>query len=657
MHALPSLNTLLERLDPAAARPERQLALVQLVAWLRPARHEGPEMGALRLQQLLLRLDDEPAAKTRVQALMALLWDESDGGSLLAEYGLTRQRSLLRELRRRAALRWLPGTPDTDQLGELFELAFRPSDAAWLAALDKPLQARLAALLAFPARAQALDALALLANELAAEGQDPALRSRTEPALRQAQSFRQLPLTVAALAQALQDGQEADALQHAAYLRALVDACRRAAASVLAHLESHGVSIDLVFTLDQLDGRLERLEALLNLALGGPALPLLLRLLELRGAQRGIRPLLGQHFQLLARQIAERSAETGEHYITRSRAEYFDMLRRAAGGGLVIAGTTVMKFALAALALSPFWGGFAAGMNYAASFVLVMLLHWTVATKQPAMTAPALADSLTALRGLRDEAQITQTVEGFVDRVAALIRSQVAGIVGNVAVCGPLVLGLQLLLQGLGQAPLIDEAQAHYVLGSLNLLGPSLLFAAFTGVLLFASSLMAGWAENAFVLHRLDSALRWNPRLQALLGPQRAARWARWWRANISGLAANISLGFLLGLVPVVFSFFGLGLDVRHVTLSTGQLAAALGTLGSGLLREPAFWSCVVTVAGIGALNVGVSFWLAFRVALRSRGIRLRERQRIAQALRARLRRAPLSFLLPPPATAQTASA
>ncbi len=656
MQALPTLNTLLARLDPAAVSAERPLARVQLIAWLRPGRHEGAEMAVLRLQQLLQRLDDEPALRERVQALLALLWSESDGGSLLAEYGLARRLSLLRELRRRAALRWLPGTPDTDQLGALFELAFRPADAAWLAALDKPLQGRLVELLAFPARAQALDALALLANEAAAEGQDLELRGRMDPALRQAQPFRQLPLTVAQLAQALEQGSEAEALQHAAYLRALVDACRRAAASVLAHLESHGVSIDLVFTLDQLDGRLERLEALLDLALGGPALPLLLRLIELGGAQRGIRPLLGQHFQLLARQIAERSAETGEHYITRSRAEYFDMLRRAAGGGLVIAGTTVLKFALAALALSPFWGGFAAGLNYALSFVLVMLLHWTVATKQPAMTAPALADSLTALRGLRDEAEVTQAVEGFVDRVAALIRSQVAGIVGNVAVCGPLVLGLPLLLQGLGQAPVIDAAKARYVLNSLSLLGPSLLFAAFTGVLLFGSSLIAGWAENAFVLHRLDSALRWNPRLQALLGPERAQRWARWWRANISGLAANISLGFLLGLVPVVLGFFGLGLDVRHVTLSTGQLAAALGTLGAGLLREPAFWSCVVTVAGIGALNVGVSFWLAFRVALRSRGIRLHERRRIAQALRARLRRAPLSFVLPPRAQASTTS-
>jgi site-specific recombinase len=36
---------------------------------------------------------------------------------------------------------------------------------------------------------------------------------------------------------------------------------------------------------------------------------------------------LAGHYSLLARQVAERSAETGEHYITRDRAEYRDMLR------------------------------------------------------------------------------------------------------------------------------------------------------------------------------------------------------------------------------------------------------------------------------------------------------------------------------------------
>ncbi|MET1537740.1 recombinase, partial [Burkholderia sola] len=101
---------------------------------------------------------------------------------------------------------------------------------------------------------------------------------------------------------------------------------------------------------------------------------------------------------LLAAKVAERSAETGEHYITRTGREYLSMLTKAAGGGFVMAFTTLMKFALYALGLSAFWGGLAAGINYSISFVLIQLLHFTVATKQPAMTAPAMAAKLKDLR-------------------------------------------------------------------------------------------------------------------------------------------------------------------------------------------------------------------------------------------------------------------
>jgi site-specific recombinase len=319
------------------------------------------------------------------------------------------------------------------------------------------------------------------------------------------------------------------------------------------------------------------------------------------------------------------------------------MLRRAAGGGAVIAGTTFVKFGIAALGLSAFWAGFFAGVNYAASFVVVMLLHWTVATTQPAMTAPAMAASLPAGGAGSDEA-----IEAFVDRVAALIRSQVAGIAGNLAACFPLVLAVQLAAWAVAGQPLVDAAQAEYVLHSITLLGPTALFAAFTGVLLFASSLVAGWAENWFVFHRLDSAIAWNPRLVALLGPARARRWAAWWRANVSGLAANVSLGLMLGLVPALLGFFGLGLDVRHVTLATGQLGAALGALGVGVLARAEFWWCVAGIAVTGLLNLSVSFGLAFVVALRSRGVKLKERDRVLGALRRRLLTQPRSFLLPP---------
>jgi site-specific recombinase len=49
-----------------------------------------------------------------------------------------------------------------------------------------------------------------------------------------------------------------------------------------------------------------------------------------------------------------------------------------------------------------------------------------------------------------------------------------------------------------------------------------------------------------------------------------------------------------------------------------------------------------------GAINVGVSFYLAFRVALRAHNVTRVERARIYLALLQRLRQQPLSFFVPP---------
>ena len=70
------------------------------------------------------------------------------------------------------------------------------------------------------------------------------------------------------------------------------------------------------------------------------------------------------------------------------------MLSAAATGGVVLSVTTHVKFIVVSLGLAAFWSGFFAGLNYAVSFVIVQLIHGTVATKQPAMTAPAMARKL-----------------------------------------------------------------------------------------------------------------------------------------------------------------------------------------------------------------------------------------------------------------------
>ena len=76
----------------------------------------------------------------------------------------------------------------------------------------------------------------------------------------------------------------------------------------------------------------------------------------------------------------------------------------------------------------------------------------------------------------------------------------------------PLVLAAQWIARAVSGAPLVGPADGQHVLDSLTLLGPTPFYAAFTGVLLFVSSLIAGWFENWFVWHRLDSAIAWNPK-------------------------------------------------------------------------------------------------------------------------------------------------
>jgi site-specific recombinase len=661
------LTALLNAADPKASLPERHLWLVRLLEWLRHAPVESETKATptpvLRLKHLLGVLDRHPEHQTRVADLLRRIWAEVDNAALLADFGFAPRMDLWGELGRRLRARVLPLTPATTDLGELFALLFpHAADADWLLAIDDATLERLRTYVApergsLAWRSPFLDAIVFLSSAVRAAGFSPALRQRMSPELLVDRPFRQLARVAeqvsdharAQNADPARDGlatieTEAALVQEVQYLRALLDTCRRCAASVHDHLEAHGVSVDVVFEVDQLRERTNRIDSLLSCVISPePAREitrLLAELVRTADERRSIRGLMSSHYSLLARKVAERSAETGQHYITRDRAEYRQMLRAAAGGGMVLAATTFIKFAVLALALSAFWGGFWAGVNYSVSFVLVQLLHFTVATKQPAMTAPAMADKLADL-------STDEHVEGFVDEVAQLIRSQAAGIFGNLAAVTPIVLAVQLGCQAIFGKPLIDHHDARHVLDTLTLLGPTAFFAAFTGVLLFASSLIAGWVENWFVWHRLDSAIAWNPRIVARLGAARAQRWGAYWRANISGFASNISLGMMLGVVPVVAAFFGLPIEVRHVTLSTGQLAAAVGTEGFGLMAQAPFWWCVAGIVATGILNLTVSFFMAFRVALRSRGIRLVDRSRIYRAIRARLWRKPLSFIWP----------
>ena len=650
------LAALLRALDPAADVAQRHVWLIRLFQWIRGDQRSVPAALA-RVQAFIEAVQLQPDLQVRLQAWWRQLAHSVDITTLLADFGFAPRTAFVSELAERLRRKLLPGTPDTLDASELFPLvASTRFDMQWMGALDELQVSQLALLLsAQPAQDtlhwqnSLVDALTYCTAQIRATGFAPELRLRMDSSLPSARAFHALPADIDELRSAFFGAEHDEARLQAALAqyRARLDACRQAINSIYVHLEENGVSMGMVFRLRQLRERMLRVRELLD-SLTSPkpamaALKLLVRRVSTAQEMKSIGALISANSTLLSAKMAERSAETGETYITRNRGEYREMLGKAMGGGAVTAFTTLLKFMVVGVGLSAFWGGFWSSVAYAVTFIVIQLLHFTLATKQPAMTAPAMAAKLKDM----DSAEASQSVEPFVDEVTHLVRSQVAAVLGNVLMVVPAVLLINVLIELLLGRPMIGNDQARHVLASLTLLGPTLLWAAFTGAILFAASMIAGWTENWFVLHRLDSAIRHNPRFTAVLGAERAARWSAFMRRNISGFASNIALGFMLGLIPAFTGFFGVELEVRHVTLSTGQLAAAGASLGLEALRQPAIWWCIAAIPLIGALNLSVSFYLAFRLALQAHNVSRLDRARIRAAIWARWRGHPRSFVMP----------
>ena len=670
------LDALLAIADQNAPYAERSEWLIELAHWI----HRGGTVQAVaqeplgdearrqpehtRLRYLLHVLDRNPAWKANVAGILRALLRESDGISLLCDAGMPVHSAFFGALFERLESSLIPPAPNRRDLSAIFTLMFTAArDAEWIAALPTDLLTRIRDLFTYELDTGnpregvpfSLDLLAALHNltcQISSTGLSQTVRSRLGDAdvrvAMEKQPFYRLTramLAVEAAHQAEAEGAESGKLLHEVnYLRLLLDECRIATDSVFSHLYHNGVSVDIVFQVERMRMRIQRAEHLLDAWMASDDLHassrLVAELVSANHASQSVSHLMRSSFSLLARKVVEYSADTGEHYIARDRAEYLKMLRMAAGGGLVTVVTVCVKFAITGAHLQSMLEGLLAGINYAASFLLMHFLHFSLATKQPAMTAPTIAREL-------DGAGTPKGVDSFVSSVVALIRTQAAAVFGNVMLVFPVCLGVQLLWHTIFHADIIPPEKAHATLHSFSLIGPTPFYAALTGVLLWSSSLLAGWADNWFVLHRVADALTYNRRLRMTLRPAGAARLARFCRSNVAGVVGNITLGLMLGLVPAVLTALAFTFEVRHVTLSAGSIGVALGVLGSGALDLPEFWWAIAGVCSMAILNVAVSFALAFHMAVRSRDLRRNDVRSLRGAIWRRALRRPLDLLWP----------
>jgi site-specific recombinase len=649
--------------DDTAELADRNRWVIELIYWLRRTEKSSsnePNGAAeghpehARLRSFLKILEQRPDVKSKISRLMRSVLRDNDALSLLCDSGVVTKASFWGEMAERIRNHLIAPPPSKPELSVLFALGFvGRHDAAWVHDLDDELLRSLYDLTHYqeePSGSEGLfkdmaDAIMILISYISSAGLSYSVRSRLRVVSGQDSPFYRLGKLAENILKTeprLNDSSYQDTLRE---FQEVLNDCYIACDDVYTHLDENGVSVETVFQVETMRLRLARVETLLDAWLHRDQVQLFAKLtadliLTVQG-HRSIKRLAEQTFALLSRKMVERSAETGDHYIAGSRKEYFSMLKKSLGGGAIISGTVYLKFLITNLGLLRFFENLLLTVNYAGSFLLIQFANFTLATKQPAMTAPALAQFL-------DDVKSREGLDRFVDRAMALMRSQAASIFGNLAMVVPAVIAIQVGIILLLGHPTMNPAKATYIFHSVSPFSAAFLFAAFTGVLLWLSSVIAGLIDNWFVLHRIQDVIRYNRRITMVFGDIRAARWGQWWRDNISIVAANVSLGFLLIYGPAFLGFLGIGMEIRHITLSAGQFAAAATALGWKTFMMSGFWLGIFGVLMIGVFNVLISFSLAFNMALRSRDLPTLDRKRLYVAVRRRIKSDFKSLFLPP---------
>ena len=639
--------------------PLRYAAFVEIVQWTR--KHPDPSTSGLAL--LVETLESQPELRLRVAQSFGAMLSEVQSLSLFGEVGLPSVHSFPREIMRRIVERILPSAiPDTDARKVLRELYRGSADARRFAKIPPDLFRRVTTVLSDGDRSSCdhqrrdlENAMRLLAARISGLGLAPEMRERkTDGDVIANSPFYEL---VARTEDLIAFGGRPGVQKGSQNMDG--NSLRTAEAPemnvVREHMQLAGISVELVFDLTTIQACLLRMESITAsvLTVEEPASRrvaihrLLNLVIEGNLGDRRIYSVLHENLNLLARKIVERTGKTGEHYIANNRREYRHMWIAAVGGGLLTVLTAAVKMRIVEAHPPPFFEALVSGTNYAISFILLQVFGLVLATKQPASTAATFARIIRDNRGQQRSSKVA-------DFVARITSTQLAAAIGNVtAVCLGAAL-FEWLWRTFFQQSYLQRQSATYVLRTLHpYASATAVFAIVTGIILWLAALIGSWVENAAVYYRTVEAFAQHPLIKRL-GQARARKLTHYVRHNMGGWFTSIALGYLLGFTPAVGKFFGVSLDVRHVTLSTGTLALAAARFGTSQWGRLWVYHAIAGIAVVFVLKLGVSFKNAAYVALRAYSVSSGEQWKILRFLTGEALRSPLRFMVPRYETAPT---
>ncbi len=639
--------------------------LRRLIAALRPD-DAGDEQCNRRYALMLERLENDESLRTAFRHHVIHFIGSRRLLSFFTDSGILPGTGFFSEWWRILGNRLLPEVPDERRMKDCLHLIFSDrNDWRWLETVPAELSHRFWEILAPPesfremdrrgVQEQMLDALLLLAHRVSGLGLEGELM-RASPNLDD-----DSPRFVALSAEALEfvrgfraglDGDESR-FDKGDQLLVIVDQCQDTLNRIRKRALTIGTSLHLSYVLTRSEQSLTRITELTRILTAGlREVPheeairdwstFAREVFLAENRRHSLRHYMQQLSGVLAVRVTENAARSGEHYICENRADYRRMWFSAAGAGVFIGIMALLKIKAAALGAPLFVEAFLFSMIYGLGFVAIFLLGFTVATKQPAMTAQTLAGLLDDLKPTRQA-----DLDRLADVAAAVSRSQLAAIGGNVMVALPVAMVVSLAFALIAGSPPVSSDKAGHLMADLDPLSWAIPHAAIAGFYLFLSGLISGYFDNRAAYASIGPRIARLGWLQRLAGKVRAARIGNYIESRLGGIMGNFLFGCMLGSTGMVGTLLGLPLDIRHIAFSSANLGYAFGGFGFSMAWQTLLWGAL-GVALIGLTNLGVSFALALRTAMGARRIAFAHWGPLLAALGRRFRQRPGSFVRPP---------
>lgn len=588
-------------------------------------------------------------------------------GQMVSEVGISQDSDFFYELRRRISDQILPFQPEKNTLQYVLnQIFYKRSDSTWIEKIPMDELEILFDLLGFEdifnqqsashgAMSELLYAIGLLTQRMGGRSVESHIMQMAPEYSYLESPFLAFEKEFSAIQNSLISGEREvitpDSLSYKQML-VLHKQCQDFVNQAYKNSSKYGITLRVTQGLLCLQQQLRRVEILLNLLLISQnsdrktnTIRLALKLIEYNSYKNDLSDYLRDSIQSVSYEITQHTANTGEHYITSSTGEYFKMLKTALGGGFVVGFMCILKVLLGKVETSAFGHAFLYSLNYAWGFIAIYLLHYTLATKQPAMTATTIIRAIED--GIKKQTQTDEKHSAFADLFARLFRSQFIAFVGNIIMAFPVALLLVWAFHYFTGINIVESKWTTLLKDASPIHSLLILHAAIAGVFLFLSGIISGNVSNKNKHNQFYYRIAENPFIKQALGEKGAKRLSNWLSKKWPGIVSNFWFGVFMGSTASVGFFLGLNLDIRHITFVSGNIA--MGIYGANFILDPMMWFWIfLGLILVGFINFSVSFGLSLSVAFRSRNIPSSEIFELNKAVLKYFIKNPLNFFFPP---------